>query len=181
MKQKIINGRFAKTHGGRNDRLYDIWCAIKSRCNNPKNKEYHCYGGKGIKLCKEWEDYAIFKEWAYSHGYDDTAQKGMCTIDRIDNNNGYYPENCRFVDLQKQIDNQEKTIKLEYNGNIYTIRELAVLHNMQPKTLYNRLHNIGMPLEKALSEPIQTNPKRKCLKEQAEKELAEENSGKKKI
>lgn len=70
-------------------------------------------------MCKEWEDYAIFKEWAYSHGYDDTAQKGMCTIDRIDNNNGYYPENCRFVDLQKQIDNQEKTIKLEYNGNIY--------------------------------------------------------------
>lgn len=174
INQERIKGRFCTIHGGRTDRLYNIWCAIKSRCYNPKNKEYHCYGGKGVKLCAEWGDYAAFKKWAYSHGYDEHAPKGVCTIDRIDNNGDYSPENCRFINTQEQINNQDKTIKLKYGGNIYTIRELAGLYNIQPKTLYNRLHNIGMSLEEALSEPVQVNPKRKCLKRKAEKELAEE-------
>ena len=177
MKQEREKGRFCATHGGRRDRLYNIWCGMKSRCNNPKNEEYHCYGGKGVKLCAEWENYSSFKEWAYSHGYDYSAPKGVCTIDRINNNGDYSQENCRFVNLQEQINNQDKTIKLEYNGSIHTIRELAEMYNMQPKTLYNRLRNIGMSIEKALSEPVQINPKRKCLKEQAEKELAEEGKG----
>ena len=173
-KQPRKNGRFCKTHGHRNERLYEIWCAMKTRCCNPKNKEFHSYGGKGITVCEEWLDYSVFRYWAYSNGYDENAKFGKCTIDRIDNSKGYSPYNCRFVNFQKQIDNQEKTIKLLYKGEIYTIRELAFLHNMQPKTLYNRIHNIGMSLDKALSEPVQTKYKRKCLKQQAEKELQEE-------
>ena len=79
-------------HGDRYTRLYRTWINMRARCNNPKDKHYKYYGSKGITICKEWEDYAKFKEFALNNGYTDTL-----TIDRIDPNGNYEPLNVQFI------------------------------------------------------------------------------------
>ena len=97
-----------KKHGatdkhGQCERLYNVWKGMRNRCNNEKSSVYKYYGGRGIKVCPEWEnDYAVFREWALKNGYDENAAKGQCTIDRIDNNGNYEPSNCRFVSMAVQ-------------------------------------------------------------------------------
>jgi len=96
-----------KKHGGsRRERLYRVWCSMRNRCENPYDKNYEYYGGRGIKVCAEWADYAAFREWALSNGYNPDAPHGQCTLDRIDVNRGYCPDNCRWVDMKAQANNR---------------------------------------------------------------------------
>lgn len=88
-------------------RLYRVWCNMKARCENPSRKDYRYYGGRGIKMCDEWsKNYSSFNEWVYNNGYDPDAPFGKCTIDRIDVNGDYCPENCRWVDMSVQSSNK---------------------------------------------------------------------------
>lgn len=108
-KENVSKSRYK--HGGRKshndtERLYYVWVEMRSRCNNTKNKEYRFYGGKGIKVCKEWDDYSAFRKWAIENGYDKNADYGKCTIDRIDNNGDYEPKNCRWVSMAVQNKNK---------------------------------------------------------------------------
>lgn len=119
------------THGGVHDRLYGIWKNMKYRCNNPNDKRYATYGGKGIRVCKEWSDsYQAFKEWAYANGYDDSAEFQKCTLDRIDNNSDYEPSNCRWVDKFTQANNTSNNHHVELNGIKMTIAEFARTMNI---------------------------------------------------
>lgn len=82
-------------------RLYRIWEGMRQRCNNPNNDRFEYYGGRGIKICKEWDSYEAFEDWAYSHGY-----REHLSIDRIDNDGDYCPQNCRWATATEQIQNR---------------------------------------------------------------------------
>ena len=88
-------------HGLSQTRIYKCWADMKQRCTNPRHKWYGHYGGAGITICPEWMQFEPFAEWAYSHGYAEDM-----TIDRIDNNKGYCPENCKWSTQHEQSMNK---------------------------------------------------------------------------
>lgn len=101
------------THGGASrdskNRLYRIWAMMRNRCSNPQNTSYQHYGGKGVSVCDEWQDFAKFREWADANGYADDL-----TIDRIHSWNNYDPSNCRWI---TQSENSRRARRLEHARN----------------------------------------------------------------
>lgn len=143
-----------KTHGGRNDRLYLVWRGMKDRCNNPHSKYYRLYGARGIKICPEWDcDYQAFKDWAYANGYNDSVPKYQCTIDRVDNNAGYCPENCAWKNTKEQSNNRSTNHLLEYNGVTHTISQWAEITGIRQDTIRRRIVVYNWPVARALTEP----------------------------
>lgn len=129
-------------------RLYRIYNGMKYRCNLETDTGYKWYGSRGIKVCEEWmKDYQSFKNWALNNGYADDL-----TIDRIDNNGDYEPLNCRWVSVDEQQQNTRRTMKIEYQGLVYSMRKLAKKFNINHNTLYGRLKR-GWSIEKALTPP----------------------------
>lgn len=98
-------------HGYTGKRLYNMWKNIKARCLNTNHHQYKDYMGKGISLYKNWEEFEPFKDWALSNGYSD-----ILTIDRINNDLGYYPDNCRFTDRLVQARNKRKLMSTNTSG-----------------------------------------------------------------
>lgn len=113
------------THGDTHTHLYATWRSLKDRCNNPNHPQYKDYGGRGIKVCDEWNgNYEAYREWSLLNGYADT-KRGDCTIDRIDVNGNYEPSNCRWVDMKAQCRNRRNNVVIECDGESHCLSEWA--------------------------------------------------------
>lgn len=139
--------RAKKKHGGYGTRLYAIWNSMRQRCLNPKHRSYHNYGGRGIAICAEWNDFYIFRDWALKSGYDINAKRGKCTLDRIDVDKGYSPENCRWATMKAQSSNKRETIYLENNGEVHSLIEWSELTGVKYQTIWKRYKNGKSPQE----------------------------------
>lgn len=156
-----MNHAHAIKHGGRNERLYKVWDGIKYRCGNPHAPGYERYGGRGIKVCPEWQtDYAAFRKWSLENGYDENAPTGECTLDRIDVNGDYEPSNCRWANMTVQSNNRRSNVRLTYNGETKTIAEWARVSGVDRKTIEHRVRN-GWSAEGAIfTKPSKGNKRR---------------------
>jgi hypothetical protein len=123
-----------RKHGLWKHPLYNVWQSMKTRCYNPKANRYQYYGGRGITVCEDWLDFTTFYNWAMSNGY----HQGL-TLDRVDRDKGYSPENCRWVDVIKQNNNKGDNVRISFDGREYTVKQFAKLTGITESTLYQRL------------------------------------------
>lgn len=135
---------------GKKMRLYGIWQHMRERCNNPNHKQYRSYGGRGITVCKEWEDYCAFRKWAYENGYQDTL-----TLDRENNDLGYSPDNCRWATWKEQGNNRRSNRILELNGEAHNIQAWCEITGL-PRTVVDGRLGRGWSVEKTLTTPLLT-------------------------
>lgn len=136
-----------------NSRIYRIWGNMVNRCTNINNPAFGRYGGRNITVCDEWKDsFETFYEWAKLSGYNDNL-----TIDRIDNNSGYAPDNCRWVNRYVQANNKRNNILYCYDGKTLTLSEISRMVNIPYKTLHRRINTLGWDFEKAINEKVQTH------------------------
>lgn len=108
------------THRSSNSRLYGIWQNMKNRCMNERADFFEHYGGRGVDICDEWLEFENFQEWSLNNGYDPKL-----TIDRINNDSGYSPENCRWADRHVQANNKSNNRYVEYGGERNTMANWA--------------------------------------------------------
>lgn len=157
-RKEVLNSclqqRIDKTDGHSETHLYVIWQAMRMRCNNPKSDCYSNYGGRGIRICREWDNWDEFYKWAMAHGYSDNL-----TIDRIDVNGDYSPQNCRWVDAYTQANNTRRNHFIEFQGEIHSVTEWSRLVGISAGCLFGRLR-YGWSAERALTEPVKRNTRK---------------------
>jgi hypothetical protein len=140
---------------GRPERLYEIWLSIRKRVFSPRDKAFARYGGRGIKFAIEWDDYSKFREWSLANGY--TA--GL-TLDRIDNDGPYHPENCRWVDYKTQARNTRANCIFTYRGKTACLATHAEEAGLPYPPVYQRVALLGWPIDQALETPIKIRTRR---------------------
>lgn len=144
---------FVVKHKQSTTALYNIWSGIKGRCLNPNNTAYSNYGGRGITLCERWVDFNMF---ASDMG---ARPKGM-SVDRIDNDKGYSPENCRWASPKEQANNSRQNRLIEFKCERKTLTEWALIRKISKETLFYRLKR-GWSVEQTLFAPIGNNNQRR--------------------
>ena len=144
--QRERTSKAKRIHGERKTRLYTIWVDMRARCSRKSEPSYKNYGERGISVCKEWNDsFLKFKEWAIENGYSEDL-----TIDRIDVNGNYCPENCRWATAKEQANNKRTNLYITINGTTHTATEWCEINGIKYSTAMRRRQR-GWPLEKAVS------------------------------
>lgn len=145
----MANVPLKKRHGDWGTRLYRTWQDMKNRCNNPNSKDYKDYGGRGIKVCEEWANsYIEFKKWSLNNNYSDDL-----TIERINVNEGYKPQNCKFIPIEEQYYNKRNTIYLNFDGKKLNVKEWSIITGLTKRLILNRKQR-GWSDEEILTVPI---------------------------
>lgn len=131
-------------------RIYKIYIGIHSRCERENHANYNNYGGRGISVCEEWsgkQGFFAFYKWAMDNGYSDSL-----SIDRIDNEKGYSPNNCRWATFKEQICNRRNSLLYKYNGIEMNLSDIAKMNNTTYGRLYLRVANKKMDILQALDD-----------------------------
>lgn len=150
MKPRL--GQITRKYEFSNKRLYTVYKSMIDRCTNPKAKRYKDYGGRGITVCPEWmNDYDAFARWAFPNGYDPDADFGNCTIDRIDVDGNYCPENCRWIPNEDQQNNRRNCVILEYNGEKHSMKEWSKILKVPYGTVTYHCRIKGESIEEMLN------------------------------
>ena len=132
-------------HDGRTKtRIYRIWRAMQQRCNSQNNNNYPRYGGRGIEICSEWNDFYTFRDWSFVSGYKDNL-----SLDRIDNNGNYNPHNCKWSTCKEQSRNRKSN--LTYKGETAVAASERLGGN---KTLVSCRCQLGWSKEDAFNKPL---------------------------
>lgn len=134
--------RHGHNRDGANRTTYDSWSAMRQRCGNPNNPAFPRYGGRGISVCKRWEFFSNFLE-------DMGEKPNGTTLDRIDTNGGYCPENCRWASPVEQANNTRRNRRMQFNGKLMTLAEIGRVVNLPAMTIRGRLAR-GATLEDAV-------------------------------
>ena len=145
-KAEFIN----KKHGKSRTRIYSILCAMKSRCYSESDGKYSEYGGRGIRICPEWmgeHGFENFIKWAEENGY-----KTNLTIERIDVDGNYEPSNCRWATSKEQMQNTRRSRYVKYDGEIYSISELADKLNLTYMKTWHRFRNKSFGMDELREE-----------------------------
>ena len=157
---KDIITKHGHAKNNKRSKIYRTWQNIKTRCNNPKDKAYKYYGGKGVTVCDRWLD----KKNGFNNFFRDMGlpptQKHQ--IDRIDNNklkNGYSPENCRWILSKENNRNRRNSLYVVYNNNKIPVIELAKKYKIPYDVLYQRIFNYKWSIKRAMATPVQKRGK----------------------
>lgn len=148
--RREISRNKATYHGYSHTKLYQVWQAFRARCNNPSDPAYHNYGGRGIGYAPEWDDYMAFHKWAYENGY---KQDVGLTLERIDVNKGYTPENCCWADRKRQSNNKRNNLFFTINNVTHTLAEWCELYEVPYGRVEVRVQKLGWDIEEALTIP----------------------------
>lgn len=138
-----------KTHGLGKPATYSHWYNMKTRCFNKNNHKYKDYGARGITVCNEWVSFVNFHNWAMNNGFEE----GL-TLERIDVNGNYCPENCTWIPMAQQAKNKRTSRLITYNGITDTIQGWTKRLGFKKETLRNRLNYYGWSVEDALTKGV---------------------------
>lgn len=145
-----------RKHGANGARLYSLWIAMRQRCSNPRDNAYPNYGGRGIRVCERWEDFAVFRD-------DIGPRPDGYTLERVDNNGDYCPENCVWANRKDQGRNRRGVVQLNYHGETKPLVAWAEQFGIPVGTLHARIRR-GWAIDKALLIPVRIgNYKRRRL------------------
>lgn len=142
-RNRVYQGDIPKLHG--------VWIMMRKRCFDPNCEHYHNYGGRGITVCGEWSGdggYHNFRDWAKRNGYAD----GL-TLDRIDNNGNYEPNNCAFVSRKAQSNNKRNNVRVEIDGMVHTLAEWCEIYKVPYSRVRVRYRKMGWSIKAALETP----------------------------
>lgn len=149
-----LNQSIITRHGESDTRLHHTWACMIDRCTNPNAQEADKYLERGIKVCDEWlNSYEAFAEWAKANGFDENAKRGKCTLDRINNDGDYEPNNCRWVDMKVQGRNRRNNRLLTLDGETHCIAEWGEIMHIHPSRISKRLQR-GWSVRDAICRPI---------------------------
>lgn len=138
-------------------RLYQTWYGMINRCENEKWRYFCNYGGRGISVCEEWHDFDKFASWALRHGYAENL-----SIDRIDNDGNYCPENCKWSTKIEQENNKRTSRKVEIDGKVLNLCKWCEIYGISPVTVQSRLR-YGWGIEDAIKTPVAPKKKVMCI------------------
>lgn len=140
-----------RKHGMGRTELYNHWRAMKERCYYSKHVRFAQYGGRGITVCEEWRNpdtgFITFAEWAITHGYKEGCR---LTLDRINVNDNYYPENCRWTNHTRQANNKSTTHYLTIDGVTWSIGDWSRITGVPVNTIYSRINRLGYTHKEAI-------------------------------
>lgn len=143
------------THGmAHQTRLYTVWKGMRERCYNVNCSEYQNYGGRGVTICPEWDDFSCFAQWAEENGYNESLPASECSIDRIDNNGIYEPSNCRWVSMSQQARNTRRNRLLFYDGQVKPAVEWGEIYGINSKNITQRIDKYGWSVADAITTPV---------------------------